>query len=70
LVVVLCTFERSFGRIRMPKLFGPQAPAEFIDALNEKIRDHDLAGLKHPENVKEKAELIIREMQREKKLPK
>lgn len=69
LVVVLCAFERKFGKARMPLMFGPQARPAFIDALGSMIKVHGIGELQHPDDIKNRVEVLIRQMQRASQLP-
>ncbi len=68
-VVMLCAFERRLGQSRMPALFGPSAPPPFLAALQTHIGMSGLPGLQHPEDIRNRVEVIIRRMERERILP-
>jgi len=69
LVVMLCSFERQFGKARMPLLFGPQAKPAFIDALGALVKTHGIGELQHPDDIKNRVDVVIRQMQRNNQLP-
>lgn len=68
-VVLLCAFERELGDRKLSALFGPQASADFLDALAAQIDNHGVNQLQHPEDVKNRVEVVIRKMQRLEVLP-
>jgi hypothetical protein len=69
LVVMLCSFERQFGKARMPLLFGPQAKPAFIEALGALVKTHGIGELQHPDDIKNRVDVVIRQMQRNNQLP-
>lgn len=68
MVVMLCAFERSLGKSRLPGLFGPGAPKSFLEALKSQIGTAGLSGLDNPEDIRNRVEVIIRRMQRDETL--
>ncbi len=68
MVVMLCAFERTLGKSRLPGLFGPGAPKSFLDALRSQIDSAGLTGLDNPEDIRNRVEVIIRRMQRDETL--
>lgn len=69
LVVLLCAFERKFGKARMPAMFGPQAKPAFIAALGTQIKAHGIGELQQPYDIKNRVETVIYTMQRNRQLP-
>jgi hypothetical protein len=68
-VVMLCAFERQLGQNRLLSLFGQQAPKEFIQKLAAQIGNAGLAGIEDPEDIRNRAELMILRLQRDHALP-
>lgn len=69
LVVVLCAFERHFGKARMPFMFGQQAKPALVEALAALMKTHGVGEMQHPEDIKNRVEVVIRQMQRANQLP-
>ena len=69
LVVMLCAFERQLGQNRLLSLFGQQAPKDFIQRLTAQIGNSGLAGIEDPEDIRNRADLMIRRLQRDQALP-
>jgi hypothetical protein len=69
LVVVLCAFERQFGKSRMPFMFGPQAKPALVEALAALMKTHGIGEMQHPEDIKNRVDVVIRQMQRANQLP-
>jgi hypothetical protein len=70
LVVVLCAFERQFGKARLPLMFGPQAKPAFIEAVAVLMKTHGIGEMQQPDDIKQRVEVVIRQMQRVNQLPK
>lgn len=69
LVVVLCAFERQLGQNQLQSLFGQQAPREFIEKLASMIGNSGISGIEDPESIRNRTEVMIRQLRRERALP-
>lgn len=69
LVVLLCAFERQLGQNRLQSLFGQQAPREFIERLAMMVGNSGMSGIEDPESIRDRAEVMIRQLRRDHVLP-
>lgn len=64
ILILLCAFERQLGQARMRQLFGAAMQPDFPATLARLLENGGLQGLSRREDIKLRAELIIRQLHR------